>query len=954
MTLSFADAWAAPRVAACAAHTAQSDCVADTGCAWQSAPPPAAPALGAAGGVPVTSCVPRVACDPSLSPMEGYAVHATVNVPSQNRIVPILLDGLAAPTRGAAAACVGGRAPGPCADTAVLAPGDNLPAAPAAGGGTAAPTLVVRQVLADWECSTSRAPPANAPCRRVPLDTSRCPYDPDAPGRQYVLEFQQPHGQPPNTDATVSLYCVPPAHAGVIFPNDAQKAVYENQFVPVEPPAPLCRALSMPGLDAHCQGDEGGACAVQEQIQRGCAAVFQRWNTHAATATNVGTGAAALTSVSSPLLRNRVTAFSSMTNKVFDGAAQQTARLCADFPRGLATQLMYENSDAATGNTGLPDPAGAAQALEPTAYSEYETPYSNHIVPVRPAGGDTILQNLQCLSQAPDQTTLQCTAYAKESDPTSSAAVYLQRPLMCTPPPALAEGDQDLTPNQARLRRGNADLQRAYRQCMATVLCQHNATYCDSEGDPYSPTWCGQHSTAACHADPLCFLQADTDTNCATVPPERCGQGQPNCKSQVNGCAWHENAGTHARAPGGPAAPGSCRAAAGTCRPLCLGRPEGACLESCDSMSGPECSGSKGQAHHCVRVGQNTCVHQCEHAMQGVPAYSQPTTCNDFTLNCMDDSITTAAQCRAQGQQGSCMWYAPLEMCVPTPARQVCSFDTTANRCLPANTPCQLDHQGSTDRCVPACTQSVGYNMGVANMAAQLCTAYSLLSSMQDVALYRVQPGKNIDGVVARWQHAALTDKPWSTMQLGEDSLTHALHTAAPALLDHATYGVGFKQAFAPVSDQAVGAISYLPPTFGQSIDTVPSTGETPACNVYQLTETCAGLEYACASYDNMPAAPEGEGVDVGGFSKDAGRATGGYTRRYHAAANLRPALELLHRRQQTQGPASTSLALTLDTPPWGCQHLPTCDTCCQEGNVLPCCQRGKCCPRQGGCPATV
>ena len=56
----------------------------------------------------MTSCIPRVACTtaPGVTPapMEGYAAHATVNVPSQNRIVPILLDGLAAPTHGAAAA----------------------------------------------------------------------------------------------------------------------------------------------------------------------------------------------------------------------------------------------------------------------------------------------------------------------------------------------------------------------------------------------------------------------------------------------------------------------------------------------------------------------------------------------------------------------------------------------------------------------------------------------------------------------------------------------------------------------------------------------------------------------------------------------------------------------------------------------------------------------------------
>ena len=49
--------------------------------------------------------------------------------------------------------------------------------------------------------------------------------------------------------------------------------------------------------------------------------------------------------------------------------------------------------------------------------------------------GEIILQNMQCLSQAPNQTTLQCTAYAKESDPTSSATVYLQNDLMCTLPP---------------------------------------------------------------------------------------------------------------------------------------------------------------------------------------------------------------------------------------------------------------------------------------------------------------------------------------------------------------------------------------------------------------------------------------------------------------------------------------------------------------------------------------
>ena len=139
--------------------------------------------------------------------------------------------------------------------------------------------------------------------------------------------------------------------------------------------------------------------------------------------------------------------------------------------------------------------------------------------------------------------------------------------------------------------------------------------------------------------------------------------------------------------------------------------------------------------------------------------------------------------------------------------------------------------------------------------------------------------------------------------------------------------------------------LTILLPSIGtnayQPGDISTATGSA-SCNVYQLKEACASLEYTCIDYTALPQTSLGQGVDVGGFSS-----VDSNTVRYQVAANVRPMLEALHHAQvHHQRSATPSLATTLNAPPWGCQHMPLCQACCQPNNALPCCQRGKCCPR--------
>ena len=221
---------------------------------------------------------------------------------------------------------------------------------------------------------------------------------------------------------------------------------------------------------------------------------------------------------------------------------------------------------------------------------------------------------------------------------------------------------------------------------------------------------------------------------------------------------------------------------------------------------------------------------------------------------------------------------------------------------------------------------------------------------MKDIAMYKVQNSEEVgevDAAIAAWQKTALIDTPWSTMQLGVDSLTNALHTHSPPLLDSQTYGVGFHQTFSLQEDpNNNGAMTYLP--ISGSIETT-SQGQ-PACNVYKLTENCSSLKYDCINYSELPWSEAGHGVNVGGMDNN------NQTRRFHAAADLRPMLEVLHQNSTnsnytTSGMDEPTLAQTLNTRPWGCPHLPMCDTCCQPGNALSCCRRGHCCPRADVCP---
>ena len=802
-------------------------------------------------------------------------MFVSIHQPPLNRVFPIYLDRMAEPTDKEVAACLSGReepAGGAGATRKVLSKKDNVPVPAPSSTGPPAAVAVVKRVYADWECSTGHMPPANVPCRRVPMDESLCPYDKNAgnasKNRQYVLEFVQPAGAPHANTGTVNLYCIASnlsSDAAKVMLNGSsgKKGVHMGVYAPAEPPVPACRSNMLPldALDAHCsESPSSPLCALPARLEAQCAAAFQEWSARAAMNTNVQTGRAGLNSVASPTLRNHVSVFTPQSIHA------KLKRVCQDFPRSVRTKLMHEVNE-----TGLQDTLGSTLSLEPQVWKEYEHPHGQETIPVTAtrSTGESILQNLNCLSLSPHKNILSCTAYAKESDPPQSVAVYLENDLVCSPPVVPQSSDE----NTQRLDKNEKKLQEAYRQCMSTTMCNTSSATCGSPTNPYSTTDCLRHTgETACTEDSL--------------------------------CAWD--------------------AAAQKCESLCLGRDTSTCVDPCGSFQDP--GACNAAPHHCY-WSNGACASQCSQSR----FVNRPVECNNFTLDCSDK--TNGPDCRSHGEQGSCIWNSRYNQCVPSSDKQVCKAQAQGTQCLPANTPCQLDHRNNTDLCVPACTQSETYGQSVASALAQECTASNLLT-MNDVVAYQVLQGGELtpDALIGAWQHDALVDKPWSTMQLGTDSLTHALHAAQ--LLDSDTYGMSFEQTFGQ------GGASYTP-------NSIQSGGAgADACNVYMLEETCSKLAYTCVKEEDLPMDETGDGVNVGGMQSGQDK-----TVRYYAAANLRTGLETRYALQE-EGEYSTtpSLAEILNAPTWGCHHLKSCETCQEKGNVQSCGRNGYCC-RRTGCP---
>ena len=110
--------------------------------------------------------------------------------------------------------------------------------------------------------------------------------------------------------------------------------------------------------------------------------------------------------------------------------------------------------------------------------------------------------------------------------------------------------------------------------------------------------------------------------------------------------------------------------------------------------------------------------------------------------------------------------------------------------------------------------------------------------------------------------------------------------------------------------------MTYLP--ISGSIETTSQASRRATCT---LTENCSSLKYDCINYSELPWSEAGHGVNVGGMDNNQ-------TRRFHAAADLRPMLEVPHQNSTnsnytTSGMDEPTLAQTLNTRPWGSPHLP-------------------------------
>ena len=197
---------------------------------------------------------------------------------------------------------------------------------------------------------------------------------------------------------------------------------------------------------------------------------------------------------------------------------------------------------------------------------------------------------------------------------------------------------------------------------------------------------------------------------------------------------------------------------------------------------------------------------------------------------------------------------------------------------------------------------------------AQACNVSELENHLYYSVTYPLGPDSAaVEATLREWQDVATSKKIWRDAAEGSDSLLEALLPHLPS-----DFTDGASQEFQAPWNVDKQNDSFYPGTL--------KTEKTAAkaCPAYAITQKCNSLRFSCTA---MPTT----------FAKYAD----GQLTSYVSSALVHLPLSLARHNQYD------SLAWVLgNEDPWGCGHLPSCESCCGE-YPRDCCRTGYCCAEE-------